>query len=118
MHEDTRTWRSLYECDEPHRAQTIVTCLRAMEFDVRLRVGERTWDDGLPEQPLPERHVIEVPTGDWAELRAVLDELMAEQDEFDAKLALRRRRTSRLWGISLILLLIGFAVFALLRLTS
>jgi len=95
------SWRELYRTSDASMAQTVATCIEGMEFEVRLRDAlgreiDTPNDDGSEahEQHTPP-FVIEVHASDWPALRDVLNDLIAEQREFDAKLEADRRRSMR-----------------------
>jgi hypothetical protein len=95
-------WRELYRTSELSLAHTIATCIEGMEFEVRLRdaLGREVSDvvdEGSAKSQASIRppFVIHVREQDWAALREVLDDLIAEQEEFDDKLAAAARRSTR-----------------------
>lgn len=98
-------WRVLLNATEKTRALRLQTCLLAMEFDVRLADASGRWtseesdeEDGHAADAHPgddARLQVLVRVEDWENLRGVMDEILAEQDEFDRRLELRRRRIVR-----------------------
>ncbi|MHC5113294.1 MAG: hypothetical protein ACYTGP_02555 [Planctomycetota bacterium] len=72
-------WSTLHVAEDPEQASMIATAIAAMEFEVRLRDEVR----------------IEVRPADRADLQDVLEEIIDEQEDFDAGLAARRRRADR-----------------------
>ncbi len=85
-------WRVLARFDDPGLASAVATTIAAMEFEVRL------------EQP----SVVEVMEDDQADLAEVLDEIVAEQQEFDRLLEEKRNRAERS-GVLILLILSGTA---------
>jgi hypothetical protein len=77
------SWRELCRFDDPMLARAVATALEAMEFDVHLRGAghppgaEETADFGRPP------YVVQVVASEWADLTDVLEEIIAEQQEFD-----------------------------------
>ena len=92
---DDRGWRALFASDDPAEARVVATCVAAMEFDVRMTphdtIGEGL-DDG---DGGTEGIVVEVPANDWAVLAEVLDDILAEQAQFDAFLVETHGRSTR-----------------------
>ena len=79
-------WRELYRSDDGDQASMIATCLEAMEFEVRVSSdGATVSDRHLP--PRKAVYRVDVPTGNWDELREVLEEIISEQTRFDAFLS-------------------------------
>src|SRR5262245_51405767 len=85
-------WRQLARFDDPGLASAVATTIAAMEFEVRL------------EDPT----IVEVLEHDQADLADVLEEIVAEQQEFDRLLEEKRRSAERA-GIILLLVLSGAA---------
>jgi hypothetical protein len=113
-------WRELYRTNDPALAHTVATCIEGMEFDVRVRDAIGCVIDGSDEEggsanphaPFKPPFAIDVRSEDWAGLRGVLDELIAEQVEFDSKLEVDRQRAARvaqLLILSAVTLLAAFA---------
>ena len=103
-------WRELYRTNDPALAHTVATCIEGMEFDVRVRDALGRVIDGTREQEsdattpaaadlrqasLKPPFAIDVDENEWDELREVLQELIAEQTEFDRKLEVARLRSAR-----------------------
>lgn len=111
-------WRQLCRTDEPDLARTIVTTIAAMEFPVRLRdaktgaVIEQAEDIG--EGPF----IIETHADHQAELAEVLEELIGEQEEFDAELESRDRFVRRMRRLVLLILIIIVAILAVFRIIT
>ena len=111
-------WRQLCRTDEPHLARTIVTTIAAMEFPVRLR-------DAATGEVIEEREdigdgpfIIDTHADHHAELADVLEDLIGEQEEFDAKLEQRDRFVRRARRIVLLVLIIIVAVLAVFRIIT
>ncbi len=117
-------WRELYRTNDPSLAHMLATCIEGMEFDVRVhdalgRVLDGTQERATgefvdPSQPRPlfkRPFVIDVREEDWAALRDVLTELIAEQTEFDEKLEAQRQRAARVMQVLLLSLVTLAASF-------
>ncbi|MHC5022444.1 MAG: hypothetical protein ACYTGG_00840 [Planctomycetota bacterium] len=86
-------WRDLYRCECPVRARAVATSIASMQFDVRLLGDDgRDINDGWPENVT---FIVRVPESDWDQLAAVLDEIIAEQEDFDDFLRDRDDRVGR-----------------------
>jgi len=88
-----RCWRELCRFDDLLSARAVATSIAAMEFDVRLCAAD------APAEPPPEHahdhpgrppFVVEVRSRHWHDLADVIDEIIAEQREFDLALESRR----------------------------
>lgn len=88
-------WREIWSCPEEPRALAIATVIEAMGFPARVRDGGAR---------LGARFAVETADVHWGDLADVIPDVVAEQDEFDARLARVERRSGRLqrW------LLLGF----------
>ena len=86
---ETTPWRELHRTSDSQELLAIVTSIAAMEFETRC-VDCAGRPVALSELDGPGPYIVQVPADDHAELLDVLDEIIAEQDEFDADL---RRRT-------------------------
>lgn len=93
-------WRELARFDDPALASAVATTIAAMEFDVRLE----------------ERGVVEVAECDRADLVDVLEEIIAEQQDFDRDIQERQRRSQRQAGVILLVATGAVDVMTLLRL--
>jgi len=85
----TDVWRELFRSDDHGIVQCLVTCLLAMEYDVCLRDdrGDITldvWNDREARSSIVGAVSIDVRRRDHDDLHEVLDELIAEQRDFDA----------------------------------
>jgi len=115
---ETTAWRSLYRSSDPDKVRKLITSLASMEFDVRCSNG-----DGKPIQSDDERfgsppYTIDVAEEHWPELVSLVDEIISEQDEFDAMLEAKAhlgQRKRRLL-LLLILLVAALATFGLIEL--
>lgn len=94
MNDTATVWRELMRCDDPRLAQIVTITIASMEFDVRCIEFELD-EAALRRLPRPQPYVIEVLEDNWHELVSVLNELIAEQLEFDAYLDQRDRSISR-----------------------
>lgn len=102
------SWRELCRFDDLPLARAVATSLEAMEFDVLLRAA-----DGPPEgDPAPPHgrppYVVQVVASDWGDLADVLQEIIAEQREFD-RMIIRQRAASRHSRIVTVIFLAGAA---------
>jgi hypothetical protein len=108
-------WRILYRSSDPDAIRKLITSLAAMEFDVRCTNGSGSPVYSHDEEYGSPPFVVEVAAADWPELIELHEEIIREQDEFDAWLDSReheRRRRRRV----LILLTIVIAALAVLGL--
>lgn len=90
---DSPSWRVLYAGEGLAKARVIATAIEAMEFEVRLcdvatdlpveAMDENLDDDGV--------YRIEARGDDWSDLADVLEQIIAEQSDFDALLERRDR---------------------------
>lgn len=88
------TWTELHRCDDADRARTLLVCLEAMEFDARLvEVPGGQTSAAFRQRSSAWR--IDVPESHWETLREIVDEILAEQDEFDEFMAAWEQRTGR-----------------------
>jgi len=95
-------WRELTRTDDLRLAMNIATTIAAMQFDVRLcgRDGALLRNaEPLPGGP----YLVLIRPADWPDLHDVLDQIIDEQIEFDARLAARDRKSLRLSRIVMIL---------------
>ena len=83
----TPQWRELTRCDSLAEAHLIATSIEAMEFEVRLRSASA--DEPLAAAAGP--FVVEARAEDRDDLAGVLEEILAEQGEFDERLERRDR---------------------------
>ncbi len=86
---DSTAWRELHRSSDPREVVAVVTSIASMEFDVRC-----TTPDGDPItlsefSEHPAMVIIEVPEAYHRELLDVLEDIIAEQDEFDEMLESR-----------------------------
>ncbi len=107
-------WRDLHRTRDFREAATLTTCLAAMEFDATLvdglgrEVSPEIVDD------LKEPFSVRVPVEDAEMLREVLKEIIEEQAQFDAALALRHDRDDRRHRHALLVLIAVVASLAAL----
>jgi len=112
-------WRELACFDDLHQARAIATAIAAMEYEVRLidaRGGEVRPDLELAYNA---PYALQVPAAERAELADVIDEIVAEQMEFDVRLAAfhdRASRRQRLFLAFMVALVIGLAILGVIRL--
>ena len=112
-------WRELACFDDLSQARAVATAIAAMEFEVRLIDArgaevraeyELTYDGPFP---------LQVSAADRAALAEVIDEIIAEQAEFDVYLAAWHDRAGR-WERTLLGLLVALvtvlAVLGVIRL--
>ena len=84
------SWRELCRFDDPLLARAVATSIEAMEFDVLLRAadsppgGDEASSSGRPP------YVVQVVASEWGDLADVLEEIIAEQQEFD-RMVIRHR---------------------------
>ena len=118
MNEAT-TWTELCRCDDPRQARTIVTTIGAMEFPVRLVNAATGGVVDPPEGGETGLWVVQVQGEHRADLIGVLDEMLAEQAEFDRAMEARkeahRRTEANFVRWVLLILVIIVAVLAMLR---
>lgn len=132
-------WRELYRTDDVSDALTVVTTIAAMEFDVRWRSTEPEADrEGNETRPdlghqryprclrgcltdieigLPP-YIIEAPADDLRDLRDVIDDIQAEQWEFETDYVehrVWRDRTVVLGTVGLVMIPVVFELVVLLR---
>ncbi len=113
----SRDWRELTRCDSLAEAHTIATSIEAMEYDVRLRTAfsDEPIDIAAmsndPDASGP--FVIDARGADWADLAGVLQEIIAEQFEFDDGLRRRDRAVNRVRWTLLSVALAGGVVTVL-----
>lgn len=84
-------WRELHRTSDARDALRVLTCIAAIEFDVRCVDGLGEVVD-LSDAAGGGLWIIQVRAEDHPELMEVLDEIIAEQDEFDAALDQQDRR--------------------------
>ncbi|MHC4210880.1 MAG: hypothetical protein ACYSWT_14325 [Planctomycetota bacterium] len=102
------SWRELCRFDDLPLARAVATSLEAMEFDVLLRTADST-PEGVPAPPYgPPPYVVQVVASEWGDLADVLEEIVAEQREFD-RMVNRHRAASRHSRIVTVIVLAGAA---------
>lgn len=106
-------WRELHRTGDPW---VIATAIAAMEFDVQVRDARTGLPCFLDEERDAVRagarcgpYAIEVRAADWADLSAVLAEIIDEQQAFDLELQMRSQRAQRAQRLVLLLLLAALA---------
>ena len=115
LHGDER-WQELLRCEGLDQAHAIATSIEAMEYDVRvidLVTGRPVSGDATDVDPAG-RFVIETRPEDEAELSEVLDQIVAEQDDFDDYLDRRDNKTLSVRRVLLGTLIAIVAVLAML----
>jgi hypothetical protein len=106
-------WRAIYRSSDPDRVRKLITSLAAMEFDVRCSNGAGSPLQSQDEQFGPPPYVVEVPQEHWPELAEVVDEIISEQDEFDAMLDAREHMSHRKRRMLILLIIIVAALATL-----
>ncbi|MHC4427091.1 MAG: hypothetical protein ACYS0D_00605 [Planctomycetota bacterium] len=107
------SWRELCRFDDPLLAHAVATSIEAMEFDVLLRAaGGPTGAEQAAYHGQPP-YVVQVVASDWGDLAEVLQEIIAEQQEFD-RMLLQRRVTCRHSRIVTVIALTGAAELLLI----
>ena len=102
------SWRELCRFDELPLARAVATSLEAMEFDVLLRAADSPPEgDQAPPYGRPP-YVVQVVASEWGDLADVLEEIIAEQREFD-RMVNRHRAASRQSRIVTVIVLAGAA---------
>jgi hypothetical protein len=111
-HGTTDHWETIAHTHSAQQAVMLATSIAAMEFDVHMRdavTGERieAFDD-LADGSFR----IEVREQDAHDLRDLLDEIIDEQNAFDAKLDRREQFEARIRRIVLLIITIIVAILA------
>jgi hypothetical protein len=107
-------WRELARFNDLHQARAIATSVASMEFESRL-IDARGNDICVEyELTYDGPFAVQVPAGHWAELRDVIDELIAEQMEFDVRLAAFHDRRCHRQQVLLAFMVALVAVLAML----
>jgi hypothetical protein len=101
-------WRELCRFDDLPLARAVATSIEAMEFDVVLRPDESPPGvvEASPEPGPP--YVVQVVASEWGQLAEVLEEIIAEQRDFDRMIA-RRQVAGRHSRIVTVIILAGAA---------
>ena len=111
----------LYETADRRLAQTLLTCIAAMEFDVRLsRFGdpidlESEPDDDIDAGPFE----VQVLDADFSPLAEVIEEIIEEQEQFDEFIDRWRQdasRAERRLLVTMILIVSSLAVIGAIEL--
>lgn len=110
------SWRALFSSDDPDRVRAVATTIASMGFEVRCSNEShpsRALDgDDIEHQP---REVC-VREEDFPELIEVLDEIIAEQAEFDQQLKERRWRVQKRIALALVIAaMLALALLGLLQ---
>ena len=113
MADDVSDWRRLHRCEDLHSARAVATSIAAMEFEVRVRdlISGALVD--VADDDLTGPFAIEVRGADWAELADVLEEIIDEQETFDAFLDRWHARSTRAMRIVLALVVLIIALLAI-----
>jgi hypothetical protein len=107
------SWRELCRFDDPLLAHAVATSIEAMEFDVLLRAAggpAGPQDAAHPGQP---PYVVRVVASEWGDLAGVIDQIIAEQQEFD-RMLLQRRVVCRHSRVVTVIALTGAAELILM----
>lgn len=110
---DINDWRAIYRSSDPDRVRKLITSLGAMEFDVRCTNSSGNALQSDDEQFGSPPYVVEVSEADWPELAGLVDEIINEQDEFDAMLDARDHLSHRKRRLLLLLIIIVAALATL-----
>ena len=107
-------WVVLFRDADLARVHMVATSILAMEFDAR--IVDAATGRAIPDDP-DERTTgaVLVRAGDAAALHEVLDDLVDEQDEFDASVEARAERESRLGRLVFFAVLLAAVVILLVR---
>lgn len=81
--QDTGLWRELFRSEDLMKARAIATCVAAMEFEARLGPAAPPIRAEEGDGPGDPPYVVEVMMTDWPQLAEVLEEIVAEQEDFD-----------------------------------
>jgi hypothetical protein len=98
---DQADWRDLHWCEDLIQARRIATAIAAMEFDVRVRNAATALPVQDNEEDWGGGYVVQARAADRPDLAGVLDQIIDEQQEFDAKLEAWHGRMGRLHRIFL-----------------
>ena len=114
MHSDEQ-WGVLHRCADRTAAGRIATSIAAMEFEVRMRDAATgaIVEPGAPDGGGP--YLIEVHSANRADLADVLEQVIEEQESFDAALEARNHRTARRdrWLVPVLLIVVIGLLLAL-----
>ncbi len=121
------SWRALYETADRRLAQTLLTCIAAMEFEVRLaRFGdpvdlESGQDDSNDRIDPDEVALFEVQVldTDYSPLAEVIEEIIEEQEQFDEFIVRWREdatRVDRRLLVTMIVIVSSLAVIGAIEL--
>lgn len=113
----TCEWRELYRSVDHQMARNLATCIEAMEFRARV-VTSGGFDPATFPHDDSTPLLVQVTTADWPALFDVLDELVAEQLEFDAFIESWDERTRRNERRLLIVLIIVVGALAAIGATD
>jgi hypothetical protein len=110
-------WAELHRSRRLEDARRLATTIAAMEFEVEVR-DARGRSIAAADEPdsSAAAYFVMVRPQDCAELRDVLSEIIAEQDEFDAMLDRKARTVGRAQRAFLFVLIIILVVLAALNL--
>ena len=113
---DPLSWRVLYAGEGLARARAIATVIEAMEFEVRLCDVATDLPVEALEADLDKDGVyrIEARGEDWSDLAEVLEQIIAEQSDFDALLERRDRSVLSAQRVVLGVVVVAVIVLALM----
>jgi hypothetical protein len=114
MADDVSDWRRLHRCEDLRGARAVATSIAAMEFEVRVRDLISGVLVDVVDDELTGPFAIEVRGADWADLADVLDELIDEQETFDAFVDGWHARSTRAMRIVLAAVVLIIALLAIL----
>lgn len=110
---DTNDWRAIYRSSDTDKVRKLITSLAAMEFDVRCTNSSGSSIQCHDEQFGSSPYLVEVAEEDWPELAGLVDEIISEQDEFDAMLDAREHLGHRKRRLLILLIIIVAALATL-----
>ena len=99
-------WRELYRTADLGVARTVATTVASMEFDVQILANNGREVDS--DDPGPPPYSVQVDEDHHRDLLGVVDEILAEQDEFDEFIARRKGRSVFMYTILILLAVLTF----------
>ncbi len=119
MSEADASWRELFRSNDPNEVHNVAMTIAAMGFDLRCSDASGAFELTEEEPDGRPPYILQVPAEHVPELHPVLEDIVAEQNEFDEMLAQRdrqgRRMRQRLALIVLISAMIALALLGWLR---
>lgn len=109
-------WPALYASEDLPEVRMLATCLSAMDFEVAVEEDASTAPDGRSVHARlggGSPHVVRVRAEDHDELSDLLEEILSEQDEFDAAIEswhTRANRTERRLLVTMIIIVSALGV--------